>query len=160
MFFIDLDRFKPVNDLLGHEAGDRSAHARWRSRLRTVARGDDTVARLGGDEFVVVAEQVDNLATVQAIARRIEEALAVHRWSSAPARPRSSRASVSPAPTSTRRSESLLADADGAMYLVKAERRGDIRKTVVRVSERRAVAEGLDRRAPRGSSCASTTSRW
>ena len=74
VFFIDLDRFKPVNDLLGHEAGDRLLVA-MASRLRACARGDDTVARLGGDEFVVVAEQVDNLATVQAISRRIEEAL-------------------------------------------------------------------------------------
>ena len=74
VFFIDLDRFKPVNDLLGHEAGDRLL-VEVAVRLRNLARGDDTVARLGGDEFVVVAEEVDTLDTVQSIARRIEEGL-------------------------------------------------------------------------------------
>jgi diguanylate cyclase (GGDEF)-like protein/PAS domain S-box-containing protein len=141
VFFIDLDRFKPVNDLLGHEAGDRLLRE-VAARLRTVARGDDTVARLGGDEFVVVAEGVETSATVAAIAKRIEQALG------APvelgAGPTQVFASVGYARSDERStSESLLADADGAMYLVKAERRGDIRKTVVRVSERRALAEGL-----------------
>ena len=141
VFFIDLDRFKPVNDLLGHEAGDRLL-VEMASRLSTVARGGDTVARLGGDEFVVVAEQVDNLATVQAIARRIEEALC--KPVELGAAPIQVFASVGFARSDDNSSsESLLADADGAMYLVKAERRGDIRQTVVRVSERRAVAEGL-----------------
>jgi diguanylate cyclase (GGDEF)-like protein/PAS domain S-box-containing protein len=141
VFFIDLDRFKPVNDLLGHEAGDRLL-VEVAARLRTVARGDDTVARLGGDEFVVVAEGVGSLATVKAIAGRIEQALG------APvelgAGPTQVLASVGYARSDEHStSESLLADADGAMYLVKAARRGEIRNTVVRVSERRALAEGL-----------------
>jgi diguanylate cyclase (GGDEF)-like protein/PAS domain S-box-containing protein len=141
VFFIDLDRFKPVNDLLGHEAGDRLLVS-VAERLRTVARGDDTVARLGGDEFVVVAENVGNLATAQAIARRIEKALA--EPVELGAGPTQVFASVGFARSDEKSSsESLLADADGAMYLVKAERRGEIRKTVVRVSERRALAEGL-----------------
>jgi diguanylate cyclase (GGDEF)-like protein/PAS domain S-box-containing protein len=141
VFFIDLDRFKPVNDLLGHEAGDHLL-MEVANRLTTVARGDDTVARLGGDEFVVVAEHVDSLATVQAIARRIEEALcAPVELGAGPSQVFASVGFARSDENST--SESLLADADGAMYLVKAERRGDIRKTVVRVSERRAVAEGL-----------------
>ena len=141
VFFIDLDRFKPVNDLLGHEAGDRLL-IEVAGRLVHVARGDDTVARLGGDEFVVVAEQVGGLATAQAIARRIETALAEPiELGAGPAQVFASVGFARSEEHST--AESLLADADGAMYLVKAERRGDTRKTVVRVSERRAVAEAL-----------------
>jgi diguanylate cyclase (GGDEF)-like protein/PAS domain S-box-containing protein len=141
VFFIDLDRFKPVNDLLGHEAGDRLL-VEVASRLRTVARGDDTVARIGGDEFVVVAERVGTPATAKAIAKRIEKALAAPvELGAGPAQVFASVGTARSDEKST--SESLLADADGAMYLVKAERRGDIRKTVVRVSERRALAEGL-----------------
>jgi diguanylate cyclase (GGDEF)-like protein/PAS domain S-box-containing protein len=141
IFFLDLDRFKPVNDLLGHEAGDHLLREVAR-RLELVARGDDTVARLGGDEFVIVAEGVTGLATAQAIARRIEMSLSEPYQLSAGTVQvfvsvgfsRSEEASTA---------DSLLADADGAMYLVKAERRGEIRPQVLPVTERRAMAEAL-----------------
>jgi len=55
VLFIDLGGFKKVNDIFGHEAGDRALIEIGR-RIRTVVRGGDTVARLGGDEFVVVCE--------------------------------------------------------------------------------------------------------
>lgn len=141
VFFIDLDRFKPVNDLFGHESGDRLLVEVAR-RLEGVARSDDTVARLGGDEFVVVAEQVGSLADARAVARRIENELG--EPVDLGAGTTQVFASVGFARSDGESTaESLLADADGAMYLVKAERRGDIRRTVVRVSERRAVAEAL-----------------
>ena len=87
LMFLDLDRFKVVNDSLGHEVGDRLlchvAQTLTRS-LRTVdtlARpaGDDpfTLSRLGGDEFTVIAENVGNAEQAGAIARRLLEALAV-----------------------------------------------------------------------------------
>ncbi len=141
VFFLDLDRFKPVNDLLGHEAGDHLLRE-VAQRLSQVARGDDTVARLGGDEFVIVAEGVESLATVQAISRRIEISLSEpYRLAAGNVQVFASVGFARSDDTST--ADSLLADSDGAMYSVKAERRGEIRPQVMPVTERRVLAEAL-----------------
>jgi len=73
--FIDLDRFKFVNDTLGHGAGD-SLLKLIAERLRNATREVDTVARLGGDEFVLLLPQVANSATGQAILQRVLDAVA------------------------------------------------------------------------------------
>ncbi len=141
VFFLDLDRFKPVNDLLGHEAGDHLLQE-VAERLQGVARGDDTVARLGGDEFVIVAEGVETIETVEAIAQRIEASLSEpYRLDAGTAQVYASVGFARSDDDST--ADSLLADADGAMYAVKAERRGEIRPQLLPVTERRALAEAL-----------------
>jgi diguanylate cyclase (GGDEF)-like protein/PAS domain S-box-containing protein len=141
VFFLDLDRFKPVNDLLGHEAGDHLLRE-VAQRLCKVARGDDTVARLGGDEFVIVAEGVESLSTVQAISRRIEISLSEpYDLAAGTVQVFASVGFARSDETST--ADSLLADSDGAMYSVKAERRGEIRPQVMPVTERRVLAEAL-----------------
>ncbi|MCP5324869.1 MAG: diguanylate cyclase [Oceanospirillaceae bacterium] len=75
IFFIDLNKFKPVNDHYGHEVGDglliQVAH-----RLKTLMRNIDTVARIGGDEFVVIAEEISDLRIVKDLANRIIYAVA------------------------------------------------------------------------------------
>ncbi len=74
VLFLDLDRFKVVNDSLGHHAGDHLLVA-VTERLRAAVRRGDLCARLGGDEFVVVCEGIDHSDEVVAIAERILEAL-------------------------------------------------------------------------------------
>ena len=72
VFLLDLDGFKPINDRLGHEAGDEVLVGVAR-RLESLLRGSDTVARLGGDEFVVVASGLASDADAQALGRKLLE---------------------------------------------------------------------------------------
>jgi diguanylate cyclase (GGDEF)-like protein len=70
LLFIDLDKFKAINDTFGHRAGDDVLRV-VAERLQRNVRGGDVVARLGGDEFVVVLESVHNEADVVALAKRL-----------------------------------------------------------------------------------------
>ncbi len=75
LLFIDLDRFKAVNDNLGHEVGDRLLRS-VSERLAELMRDSDTVARLGGDEFVILAEEIEGEGEALALAQRVLDALA------------------------------------------------------------------------------------
>jgi diguanylate cyclase len=75
VLFVDLDRFKVVNDSLGHHAGDRLLLA-VADRLRTVARRHELPARFGGDEFVIVCEDIADAQDAVAVAERLLRALA------------------------------------------------------------------------------------
>lgn len=74
VLFMDMDRFKPVNDTYGHAAGDRVLQL-IAARLNAVLRGEDTVARLGGDEFVVLIEDVEASEEVEIVQQRLQQAL-------------------------------------------------------------------------------------
>ena len=119
VLFVDLDGFKRVNDSLGHTAGDQLL-VMLADRLRDQARTVDLVSRFGGDEFVVVAEQTGGPDGALGMAHRMLEAL------SAPAeiagtqmRPRAS-IGVALAVEAGATSETLLRDADAAMYEAKS----------------------------------------
>ena len=75
VLFVDLDGFKPINDMLGHAVGDEVLKEVAR-RLRTATRDSDTVARIGGDEFVLLAEDVSDVADCASLANRVIQVLA------------------------------------------------------------------------------------
>jgi diguanylate cyclase (GGDEF)-like protein len=123
LLYIDLDGFKPVNDTLGHEAGD-SVLVEVAERLRRLVRAGDVVARLGGDEFAVILPWTDS-ATATVVAERLvaelSEPFAVEN------RPVSIGASVGAviaAPNADPEAE--LRRADTAMYAAKAAGRGRV----------------------------------
>ena len=118
VLFVDLDRFKNVNDTLGHAAGD------WfllqvGQRVRDAARRADTVARFGGDEFVVLCEGLVDDQDIRGIADRVGRALSeplVYRGQSLPV---SASIGIVTSADPQANAERLVADADAAMYQAK-----------------------------------------
>jgi diguanylate cyclase (GGDEF)-like protein len=121
LLFIDLDRFKSVNDTLGHAAGDELLRV-VAQRLRAAVRAEDTVARLGGDEFTVVLEEVAGTAAAAATARKLHDALAAPM--ELQGRPVTVSATIGIAlfPADGSDADTLMRAADVAMY--RAKRRG------------------------------------
>jgi diguanylate cyclase (GGDEF)-like protein len=74
LMFVDLDKFKPINDKLGHEAGDTVLKA-VAERMAHCVRTSDTVARIGGDEFVAILENLDHWESAAVVAQKIIKAL-------------------------------------------------------------------------------------
>ena len=74
LILIDLDEFKPINDLLGHDAGDEALFL-IANRLRACVRSDDAVFRLGGDEFAILVENMGSPYQAEQVCRRVERAL-------------------------------------------------------------------------------------
>ena len=119
VLFLDLDRFKLVNDSLGHAAGDELLVA-VAGRLAKAVRREDLVARFGGDEFVILCEGVDGRVGAAEIAERILQCL-VEPFD-CEGRPIHVRASIGIALADSPRAtaDAMLRDADAAMYQVKA----------------------------------------
>jgi diguanylate cyclase (GGDEF)-like protein/PAS domain S-box-containing protein len=120
--FLDLDRFKQINDSLGHEAGDDLLRIVAR-RLRAVLREEDSLARLGGDEFVLVLPELRGMDSVTRVMEKVRAAV------SKPIRVLSREVVVTPSigislfPVDGNDANSLLRCADSALYLAKAEGR-------------------------------------
>jgi diguanylate cyclase (GGDEF)-like protein/PAS domain S-box-containing protein len=129
VFLLDLDEFKEINDVLGHDVGDDMLIAVAR-RLSAVVRPSDTVARLGGDEFVVVCDIESGEEEMLLIADRISSALA--RPYRIDGRTLTAVASVGGvfADNADTDPSRLLSSADDAMYGVKWSRRRERRSAV------------------------------
>ena len=150
--FIDLDRFKPVNDLFGHESGDELLRI-VAQRLRQVVRPGDLVARVGGDEFVILSLGVGNRQAGKLLCDRIDATLAMpYLLAEGTVKVTASvgLAMVDEDSTVT----GLLADADLAMYETKAARRGEpVRASSGRhrkANQRRRLADDLAAGLQRG----------
>ncbi len=118
MIYLDLDGFKPVNDTLGHAAGD-DALKEIASRLESSIRGSDTAARIGGDEFVVLLEGVKDNDEIRSIASRILESINIpisiddHTFNVGASM------GISIYPDDSENHDELMTNADKAMYHVK-----------------------------------------
>ena len=126
VLFLDLDRFKLVNDGLGHAAGDAVLQAVG-NRLRASLRSSDTVARLGGDEFGILLEDAESANEARITAQRVLDELSTPL--PLEGRPVSVRASIGVALDRADLEMSvdeLLRDADTAMYQAKGKGRGII----------------------------------
>ena len=118
LFYIDLDDFKPVNDELGHDAGD-IVLKEISSRLEANVRNMDTVARLGGDEFGIIFEDISDISRLGPMADKLLKAIAkpIKQLDSKPAVNASIGIAVYPLHTNTK--EELVRFADMAMYNAK-----------------------------------------
>jgi len=125
LVFMDLDRFKNVNDVFGHGVGDEMLR-RIGSRLVATVRAEDTVARLGGDEFVVLLHSVPDETAARAEAERLLEVLAQPLM----LRRQQIRTSASAGITLVRnpgaRPDDLLSEADMAMHAAKSAGKGRV----------------------------------
>jgi len=126
VYFIDLDRFKNVNDTLGHDGGDFLLKT-VADRLCSVTRIDDVVARLGGDEFVVVQTEVSSKDQAEHFANRLISVVTAPMKFSEQAIVATVSIGIALAPADGTNPERLLKSADLALYKAKAEGRNCVR---------------------------------
>ncbi|HJR05669.1 MAG TPA: EAL domain-containing protein [Pyrinomonadaceae bacterium] len=118
VLFLDLDRFKTVNDSLGHMAGDHLLVEIAR-RLERVMRPGDTVSRLGGDEFAVLLDDLGDAAEAETVAKRLQRELAVPCDLGGQEVVTTVSIGIALSSNEYQRPEDLLRDADTAMYRAK-----------------------------------------
>ncbi len=123
VFFIDIDNFKQVNDMLGHGAGDALLHVAA-MRLQAELRPGDSLARLGGDEFTIVLEQIGDAGDAKLVAARIVEALRHPIELGSGTATVGSSIGISLYPGDGEDVDTLLRHADIAMYAAKAAGKG------------------------------------
>ena len=126
VMFVDLDRFKIINDTLGHAAGDFLL-TEVANRLKQCVRESDAVARVGGDEFIILLREVSDARQVTTVARKIlstvVKPLTIHGQECRV----TASIGISLFPSDAQDEESLVKNADAAMYAAKEEGRNDFR---------------------------------
>jgi len=124
VMLVDLDRFKNINDTLGHLVGDQLL-IEVAQRVKDAVRDNDVVARLGGDEFIVVVTNVDALEAVDGVVRKLQAAVSQpyaiegHLLHTTPS------VGISLFPADGDTAETLIRHADAAMYEAKSEGRNN-----------------------------------
>jgi diguanylate cyclase (GGDEF)-like protein/PAS domain S-box-containing protein len=127
--YVDLDRFKPVNDTLGHAAGDELL-VTIAERLRALTRREDIVGRLGGDEFLVMLPDVRASEVAMRVAERMCNSLGESIEIAAGTVELTASIGVACAQTRSTTADELIKHADGAMY--DSKKRGDGKPTLDR----------------------------
>jgi diguanylate cyclase (GGDEF)-like protein len=138
VLFVDLDRFKLVNDEHGHGVGDALLIA-VAERLGGALRSGDTLARMSGDEFVILCEDLDSSAHVEEIASRIDAAISAAFVLPEVSLTISASIGIAFVGRGDQLSEELLRDADTAMY--QAKRKGGARHQLVDLREQHLADE-------------------
>lgn len=123
ILFIALDRFRTINDCMGHGGGDRALREVAR-RLRRCVQGGDTVARVGGDQFIILLDGIEHPQAVLRIADRVQDALAQAIQLDGLRFGLTASIGISLIPDDGRSVADLLRSADSAMYYSKS-RGGD-----------------------------------
>ncbi len=122
VLFVDLDRFKVINDSLGHLSGDRLLVTAAK-RLEHCLRSGDTLSRLGGDEFTILLEDIKDITEATDVAKRIQESLTLPFSLSEQEVFITASIGIVLSTTGYEQLEDLLRDADTAMYRAKAQGR-------------------------------------
>ena len=141
VLFMDLDRFKLVNDRAGHAAGDDMLVETGR-RVRRALSANDTVARLGGDEFAVLLENVATVEAAESVAARLLRELSRPVWIAGRELFPSASIGISVWQPRYRYGEEMIRDADAAMY--RAKERGRARSVVFDEAMRAEATRLLD----------------
>jgi diguanylate cyclase (GGDEF)-like protein/PAS domain S-box-containing protein len=126
VLYLDIDRFKDINDTLGHPVGDRLLRV-IAERLRACTREIDLVARLGGDEFAILQSLLPDMSGASALATKIRTTIAAPLTFDGHEVHVTVSVGISPFSSETRRSEDMLSQADLALYRAKEEGRDQYR---------------------------------
>ncbi|MDZ7853276.1 MAG: EAL domain-containing protein [Halomonas sp.] len=118
LMFLDLDRFKQVNDLMGHELGDQVLH-QAAQRLKACVRASDTLSRQGGDEFLLVLPDIGSPEAAVPVARKLLDALVMPFYLGDSELVLSGSIGIACYPEDGTDADSLLRNADAAMYVAK-----------------------------------------
>ncbi|MGK7947750.1 MAG: EAL domain-containing protein [Xenococcaceae cyanobacterium] len=119
VLFLDLDRFKVINDSLGHSSGDRLL-IQIAKRIQGCLRKSDLLARLGGDEFAILLEGITTVTDATKFAQRIQDCLTIPFWLGSHEVFSSASIGIALCDKSSDSAEELLRNADIAMYKAKA----------------------------------------
>ncbi|MDP1679106.1 MAG: EAL domain-containing protein [Candidatus Nitrotoga sp.] len=152
VMFLDLDRFKAINDTLGHLVGDKLLKI-VADRISSVARTSDTVSRLGGDEFAIMLPYIENTDDIATIAVKLLTSIAGPCVIDGNEIEVTTSVGISVFPEDGNDSESLIAHADAAMYQAKGNGRNNYqffthemnRRTLERILIKNKLSHAMER---------------